>query len=369
MSTWIDSPDALRARIARPPERIGLDTEFIRERTYWPQLALVQLALGGEPGSDDDGILLVDALAPGMTAALAPLLADPGVLKLMHSPSEDLVAFQHACGTLPAPLFDTQAAAALVGLGAGLGYQTLVRSVTGVELAKGETRSDWMRRPLSAAQLDYAADDVRHLHALHATLQAKLDAAGRSDWLAEDCARQLASAAHEGGDPWPHLAQRAAQTLDAPAQRRLLRLLRWRETQARASDRPRGWLLDTALAVTLARRDPADRSSFHALLDAAPKAPRSLRDALWQALNTPLDDEADAPLAHDEAANKVRLRALRDAVAELAADLGIPDAVLAPRRLLEGLLDGRGWTGALGGWRRGVLEPRLAPLLDPTPAR
>jgi ribonuclease D len=359
MTHWIDTPDALRARLANPPAAIGLDTEFIRERTYWPQLALVQIALG----ETDDDILLVDPLQPGMCEALAPLLADASVLKLMHSPSEDLVAFRHACNALPAPLFDTQAAAALCGLGAGLGYQKLVQAVTGVELAKGETRSDWLRRPLSPAQLDYAADDVRHLHALHRELQSQLAAAGRDAWLAEDSARQLTNAASDEGDRWPHLAMRSAQFLDAAGQRRLLRLLRWRETQARSSDRPRSWILDNELAATLARANPADRTAFQKLLDAAPKAPRGLRDALWQALTTPLPDEADAPLARGDDRDKKQLRALQDAVAAVAAEQQLPEGVLASRKLLEALQDGGGWTGPLAGWRRTLLEPRLSPLL------
>ncbi|QNN47043.1 ribonuclease D [Thermomonas brevis] len=359
MTHWIDTPDALRARLVNPPAAIGLDTEFIRERTYWPQLALVQIALG----ETDDDILLVDPLKPGMCEALAPLLADASVLKLMHSPSEDLVAFWHACKTLPAPLFDTQAAAALCGLGAGLGYQKLVQAVTGVELAKGETRSDWLRRPLSPAQLDYAADDVRHLHALHRELQSRLAAAGREAWLAEDSARQLANAASDEGDRWPHLSMRSAQFLDAAGQRRLLRLLRWRETQARSSDRPRSWILDNELAATLARANPADRTAFQRLLDAAPKAPRGLRDALWQALTTPLPDEADAPLARGDDRDKKQLRALQDAVAAVAAEQQLPEGVLASRKLLEALQDGGGWTGPLAGWRRTLLEPRLSPLL------
>ncbi|WP_240127097.1 ribonuclease D [Thermomonas alba] len=357
MTHWIDTPDALRARLAHPPAVVGLDTEFIRERTYWPQLALVQIALA------PDTILLVDPLVPGMCQALAPLLADPAVLKVMHSPSEDLVAFKHACKVLPAPLFDTQAAAALCGLGAGLGYQKLVQALTGVELAKGETRSDWLRRPLSPAQLDYAADDVRHLHALHETLDARLQALGRSAWLAEDSARQLANAGDDEGERWPHLALRSAQFLDAAGQRRLLRLLRWREAQARLRDRPRSWILDNELAVALARQAPADPQALQALLDAAPKAPRGLRDALWQALTTPLADEAEAPLARGEERDKRQLRALQEAVAALAAELDLPEGVLASRRLLETLQDGGGWTGALAGWRRALLEPRLAPLL------
>lgn len=360
MTHWINTPDALRARISRLPASIGLDTEFIRERTYWPQLALVQIALS--PAEDD--ILLIDPLAAGMAEALVPLLTDTRVLKLMHSPSEDLVAFQHTCGTLPAPLFDTQAAAALCGMGAGLSYQKLVVSVTGIELSKGETRSDWLRRPLSDAQLAYAADDVRHLHAAHTALQAKLDALQRSSWLEEDCARQLSNASENEGERWPHLGLRSAQFLDAPSQRRLLRLLRWREAQARSSDRPRSWILDNELAVTLARQNPADRYGLNTLLDAAPKSPRSLRDALWQALSTPLSDEQDAPLVRGEERDKKQLRALQDAVAGVAATLAIPEGTLASRRLLEGLQDGNGWTGQLAGWRQQVLQPHLAPLLS-----
>lgn len=367
MTLWIDTPEALRARTADLPSTLGLDTEFIRERTYWPQLALVQIALGphAQDGlAEDDRILLVDARAAGMCAALAPLLANASVLKLMHSPSEDLVAFSHACNTLPAPLFDTQAAAALAGVGTGLSYQKLVQTVTGVDLPKGETRSDWMRRPLSPPQLEYAADDVRHLHALHANLQDRLTALGRVDWLDEDSSRQLANASHPDADPWPHLGLRSARSLDAAGQHRLLRLLRWREAMARTSDRPRGWILDNELAVVLARRNPDSRDAFQTLLDAAPKAPRGLRDALWNALCNPLEDESEAPLAHDEERDRKRLRTLQDAVAAAAAELGIPESVLASRRLLEGLLNGSGWSGALAGWRRRVLEPRLGPLLD-----
>ena len=156
---WISEPADLAARIARPPSRVGLDTEFIRERTYWPQLALAQLAIG-------DDILLIDTLVPGMCEALAPLLADPSVLKVMHSASEDVVALKRACGTPPTPLFDTQIAAAIAGIGAGMGYQRIVQEVLGVTLAKGEQRSDWLRRPLTPAQLEYAADDVVHLLSL-----------------------------------------------------------------------------------------------------------------------------------------------------------------------------------------------------------
>lgn len=359
MTSWIDRPETLSERLAgwAGQPLVALDTEFIRERTYYPQLALVQLAVPGE-------ILLVDPLVEGMDAALRPLLTDPGVTKLMHSASEDLQALQRGCGALPAPLFDTQSAAALCGLGAGLGYQKLVEQVTGVQLAKGETRSDWLRRPLSESQKEYAADDVRHLHEVHAFLAAELARLGRHAWLAEDAERALRNAADEGDDPWPHLALRSAQTLDAEGQARLARLLRWREAQARRTDRPKGWVLDNELAVALARRVPRNLSEFHAVLDRHPKAPRKARGELWEVLSAPLSDEEQSiPLANGDSLDKARLKALQQGVAAVAAEHELPEGLLGARKHLEALLAGRGWPDALQGWRRRLLEPALSPLL------
>ena len=362
MNRWISDPAVLQAHLANPPAHVGLDTEFIREKTFWPQLALVQLAIGDE-------ILLIDPLVPGMCEPLAALLGDPAVLKVMHSASEDLVAFKRACGVVPAPLFDTQVAAALAGIGGGMGYQRLVQERLGVALPKGETRSDWLRRPLSPSQLEYAADDVHYLDALYTDLAARLDALHRRDWLDEDTARMRAAASETGNERWPHLSLRSAQFLDAAGQRRLLRLLRWRDAYARDHDRPRNWILDNELATSLARNPPIDRAGLQRELDAQPKAPRSLGDAIWQALQTALPDEAQAPSARFEERDKATLRRLQDAVAERSAELGLPDGVLASKRWLEALLDGHDWPGALAGWRRGQLEPRLAPLLAAGAAR
>jgi ribonuclease D len=136
VTVWIRDPAELTARLATASSRVGLDTEFVRERTWWPQLALVQIALDDAQGS----ILLADPLAPGITDALAPMLADPAVVKVMHSASEDLVALKRHCGVVPSPLFDTQIAAALAGVGAGIGYQRLVQETLGVA-------SSWRCRP------------------------------------------------------------------------------------------------------------------------------------------------------------------------------------------------------------------------------
>jgi ribonuclease D len=362
MRVWISDPAALQAHFTHAPARIGLDTEFIRERTYWPQLALVQIAL--DDANDEPTVLLIDPLVPGMAAALAPILANEAILKVMHSPSEDLVAFKHACGVVPKPLFDTQQAAALAGIGAGVGFQKLVDQLTGVTLAKGETRSDWLRRPLSPSQLEYAADDVVHLAAMHDALDGMLAQLGRRGWLVEDAVRTIGNAENEAPERWPHLSLRGAQFLDAGAQRRLVRLLRWRDAYARDNDRPRGWILDNELAVAIARTPPADRDALQAQLDAHPQAPRKLGDTIWSALNTPLPDEADTPDASvGETRDKQRLKKLQDAVSKRSVELGLPDGVLASRRWLQALLDDGRWPAALAGWRREALEPSLAPLL------
>lgn len=356
---WIDHPDALRERLQAwgPQPTLALDTEFIRERTYYPQLALVQLAVPGDA-------LLVDPLVPGMADALRPLLLDESVLKLMHSASEDLQALLRGCQAVPAPLFDTQVAAAMAGMGAGLGYQKLVEQVTGVALEKGETRSDWLRRPLSDAQLHYAAEDVLHLHALHDVLQARLAQLDRLHWLRADTDRAVRNARADAEDPYPHLGVRSAQSLDAEGQARLCRLLRWRDQEARRADRPKSWVLDNELAVALSRRPPDDFHRFNDLLDRHPKAPRKSRRELWEAVSAPLTAaELDLPLASTDQVDKARLKRLQEAVAAVAEARQLPEGLLCARRHLETLLEGRGWPEALHGWRRDLLEPVFAPLL------
>ena len=243
----------------------------------------------------------------------------------------------------------------------------ILEQITGTSLAKGETRSDWLRRPLSPAQLEYAADDVRHLDALHDATSGRLRELGREAWLAEDVERMLASADRDEGETWPHLALRSAQFLDAAGQRRLLRLLRWRERHAREHDLPRSWVLDNELAVALSRDPPIDEAGLQRQLDATPKSPRRLAAAIWQALSTALPDEDGMPMAAGDP-DRNAIRRLQDAVARRSGELGLPDGVLGSRRHLEALLESGQWPPALQGWRRDELEPVLAPLLAPAPA-
>jgi ribonuclease D len=355
MHAWIASSAELDGFLgsASGAARMGLDTEFVRERTYHAQLALVQIAIDGRIG-------LVDPLALEHPEPLLQALRGPA-LKLMHSPSEDLQALAHHYGVVPAPFFDTQIAAALTGFGAGIGYQRLVESALGVTLQKGETRSDWLRRPLSESQQRYAAEDVLHLEALYQLLAERLDRLGRRGWLDEDCNRMLESAANVGIDPQPHLSMRPAQRMNAQAQARLRRLLLWREAEARATDKPRGWILDNDTALRLAERPPRDRGSFEEFLDSQPKAPRRKRDPLWDLLQQPLaGEDLDIPLAtQTPETDKGALRALQEEVAAIAAEMELPEGLLCARRHLETLLLGGPWPLALCGWREQLLRSRL----------
>ena len=232
MADWIDTTEPLLELMPHAPATFGLDTEFMRISTFFPRLALIQLAFG-------DRIALIDPAAQIELDALGALLADPARVVVMHSASEDLEALATRFPRGIAQLFDTQIAAAFAGLGAGLGYQKLVREILGVDLPKAETRSDWLRRPLTPQQLEYAAHDVVHLDALHAVLTERVAQRGYTAWLAEDCARLIDRARQREPDPEPQTALRGAADWKTDRQALLRRVLRWREAAARRTDTPR----------------------------------------------------------------------------------------------------------------------------------
>lgn len=336
---------------------VMVDTEFVRERTFYPELALIQVG-------NADQILLLDAPALGRDPTLQAFLAN-STLKVMHSASEDLQAFQHALGTLPSRLFDTQIAAALCGMDGGLSFQKLVLHFTGVSLEKGETRSDWLQRPLSEAQLKYAADDVRYLQTPFEALQTKLRELGREAWHAEDCQRLLDNAASSSADTQPHLAVKAAQNLTPAAQARLRQLLLWRDRIAERDNRPKNWILDAPLAVQLSEAPPKDSTEFRNRLDSYPKSPRKHRDEVWQIFSRTLGaEDLDIPLARAlEPEEKNTLKRLQSAVTEQAKRLGIEETTLCSRRHLETLIQENRWSATLNGWRRQHLAAAFAAIL------
>ncbi len=359
---WIDSPGRLQEwvdRHASTAHAIGMDTEFVRESTFFPKLALIQMAVATD-------VALVDPLAFAPTVIEGWLGQSTGAV-LMHSASEDIEALRTLLPEGPPRLFDTQIAAAFVGLGAGVGYQKLVAALLAIDLPKDVTRSDWTRRPLSDAQHAYAVQDVVHLAVLHDQLTARLHARGYFEWFVEDCAR-LARRAQSAADLQPQLGLRGAASWPLAAIARLRDLLLWREAAARRHDVPRGWLLRDEHCIDLALDPPADAAT----LEARTRGQRSLRHALrmelWSHLQQRLDDDfVRATLRPDEplkGARRHAFDAMRARVDAEAARLDLPPGLLCPRRALERYIAAREWPAELDGWRRGVLEPALAPLLD-----
>lgn len=358
LADWIERSDALHSLLENAPATIGLDTEFMRVDTFLPRLALVQIEIDGR-------IALIDPTTGVDPAPLATVLADPARVCVMHSASEDLEAFATWSCSI-AQLFDTQIAAAFAGLGAGLGYQKLVREIAGIEVPKAETRSDWLRRPLSAEQLEYAAQDVVHLPALHVELGARVAQRGYAAWLAEDCASMLERARKREADPEPQVAMRGAADWPRERQALLRRVLRWRDATARTIDRPRSWLLDDAHALDLTARPPLDADE----LTERTKGQRALRSPQ----RTELLAVLAAPLVTDELQfmpiprapslrEKTTITAMKEVVAARATELDLPEGLLCARRHLESLLATRTWPSTLEGWRSSVLHDALMALL------
>ncbi len=362
MSTaWIDRASALAADALGGAAVIGLDTEFMRRNTFYPKLALIQLAAG-------ERHWLIDPLAFDAGPLLRDLL-DHRRCCVMHSAGEDLEVLAPLLGGATMRLFDTQIAAAMCGMGASLSYQKLVATLLGIELPKGETRSDWLHRPLSAGQFDYAEQDVAYLETLHARLSERLQRRARTAWHAEDCARLVQRAQRNGSDadPQPQRAFRTAAEWPRAAQARLRRVLRWRDAAARRLDKPRPWLLDDASALALAQHPPETPNALYERTRAQRALRGPQRAELFSLLRAPIDtDELAelAPIPHaPRGESKAAVGAMKTAVDAMAHELDLPAGLLCPRRLIEEYAVTRQWPDGLEGWRRSLLEPKLAALL------
>lgn len=359
--------DACRAR-----ERVALDTEFMRTRTFHAKAALFQLC-------DGDTCYLVDPLVIEDLSPLAALLEDARVTKLMHSCGEDLEVCAHRLGAVPAPLVDTQVLAAFVGHGLSVGYQRLVGNELGIELEKSETRTDWLQRPLSVAQLRYAAEDVAFLPRLHECLEARLAAqAWRMQWAAEECAAIVPRfrARMRSSDP---AAIGGAWRLRPRALAALAGLHAWREREARERDLPRSWVVPDAALLRIAETGATSDATL-AAIDELPESSRrrhgrALLAAVAAAAAMPEEDLPPVLPAPPGPAETRRVKALREVVQQRAEALGIAPEMLARRRELEELVRSTGGSdreerqslALLEGWRRVAIGEELQRLVEAMP--
>ncbi len=353
-AAWIDRPGALTP--PRDDNVVGLDTEFMRRNTYYPKLALVQAAHA-------DRRWLIDPLAYDAGTDMRALVS--GHCCVMHSAGEDLEALAPLLDDAPMRLFDTQIAAALCGMGPGLSYQKLVAQLLDVEIPKDETRSDWLQRPLSSSQLEYAEQDVAYLAPLHARLAAELETRGRDQWHAQDCARlvQRARDRQDHVDAQPQRALSAAADWPPEVQARLRRILLWRESAARKLDKPKPWILDDAHALSLAQQPPRNA---HGLFERT-RGQRALRGPersellrLLHARATPEELAELEPIPPTpRGSTRHAVDAMRKTVRTVATELDLPPGLLCPRRLVEQFAVTRKWPDELQGWRADLLQAEL----------
>lgn len=328
---------------------IGLDTEFVRERTFFPQPGLVQL-------SDGHRVWLLDPIGRNDFPCFSQILEDSNISKVLHSVGEDLEIFRLLTGSLPQPLFDTQIAAAMLGRPLQCRYEHLVEHCFGVELPGGQARSNWCKRPLSTSLLHYAAQDVIWLPRLQQLLSEALDKQQRLQWLAEDCKRLIAAAAQEqAGQPLARI--KGAGRLDDQALAWLQRLVDWRDSQARERDLPRGFVLRDEAMIELARR-AGDLTTLKPAIQALPHpVRRRYEDVFLQLLGGAPPEPAQRPpeLTELNPQQRTALKQAQAAVSTLAEELAVDPALIASKRELARVIRGErpdwldGWRGQLLG--------------------
>ena len=347
----------------RKADTIGVDTEFFRERTFFPIVGLVQLNADGE-------LFLVDPLAVPLQDALADTLADQSKSKIFHSASEDLQLFEHCCGVLPKPLIDTQIAASFAGIGPSVAYQRLVHHVTGQELPKDQTRSNWLERPLTEKQLRYAVQDVEFLLQIWDTLSAEIEARGSLSWCLEEMRRV---GEPESAFPTPEACFariKGAARLQPTAQARLRHLAAWRERTARAADVPRSFIIRDGALVDIAKRPPQNRNVLGSSDLMHPSAVRKYGKGLIEALQVDNGDGpkvALLPRAELNSSDTAVLAELQTLVRAQAEHLDLPPELLARKRDLVELFQRDELEHAplvLTGWRLQVIGETLLEAMD-----
>lgn len=363
---YIDSQDALvnACQQWQQAEFLALDTEFIRRDTFYPIAGLIQVGAFGE-------CWLVDPLAIDDWQDFSAVLNNAGVVKVLHSCSEDLEVFERLCATLPAPLLDSQIGAGLAGWGEGLSYQKLVAHCLDVHVEKGETRSNWLQRPLTQSQRHYAALDVAYLQDIYPILRRQLDEQGRLQWWQQDCQQLIAQAAQGSSPDEYYLKNKSLWKLNGQQRLILQRLCAWREEQARERDVPRGRIFKDPVCFEIARRQCSSSTELSRIKDLSPASIRRYGDTVLEIVSQAIQEASHShppagprPLSAEQSQ---QLAVLRDQLQRSADTLGLPAGLLLRKRDLEELVRHRRSPEELAPWRRELLVDDLLQRLKESP--
>ena len=337
----IESSEALRLLIEQESscDVVIVDTEFMRTNTFYPEVALVQLCfVTGD--SVSDMAWLIDPLKIDNPEPLAVLLTNPDVLKVLHSASEDLEVFQRWLGVLPQPLFDTQRAAALLDRGFGLGYRALVQDICAVDLPKGETRSDWLQRPLTESQCDYAGLDVTWLLLVWRELNEQCMRQEKLHWVLADGSDAISVL---GTDVYKlHTRIKTAWKLNSRQLGILIAVCRWREETARSRNKPRSWIIDDQVCLKLALQDPRTADALRDDIGLPSPVVRRYGEELLDLLTAHREvPDLDLPVKLPpplDAAQRDQVKKLKAEVREIAVTLAVAPEVLVYSKDYELLL-------------------------------
>jgi len=348
-----------------PKNAIACDTEFVRTQTYWPQLCIIQIALDGQQ-------FAVDVLADLDSTHLQELLLNSSEQTIYHAAKQDMEALYSVYDRLPQAIFDTQVGAALLGFQPQIGYAGLVGELLDIDVPKDQTRTDWSRRPLTDAQIDYALNDVAHLHEVFDIIIARLRGLGRYEWAIEDSNLMLDPSLYyiDSDAAWRRLA--SVPYLPVAVQARARRLAAWREDRARDSDRPRQWILADKALLAVANDNPGDPEALARIEGIPPAVARKQGRRIIEILHTANADlGANEMDLHQEPIpvppDKNEVKRLSGIVRSEAEKLGIAPEILATRKDVTGILAGRDDLRVLNGWRREIIGERLLEAADPEP--
>jgi ribonuclease D len=340
---------------------LAMDTEFLREKTYFPKFCLLQVAT-------DRVAACIDPLALKDLAPLTDLIYSPAVIKVLHSARQDLEIFYHLYGKVPAPIFDTQIAAPLLGLGEQISYGALVAETLGIHLSKAHSRTDWSRRPLTPEQLRYAADDVIYLAQAYQQMRKRLDTLQRTQWLEQEFSDLVQPEVYESNpdSAW----QRVSGFLQLKGRQLsvLKELAAWREQAARKQDLPRGWLIKDEVLLDLARQQPQDSDALSHVRGLDERTQKKYGATLCGLVKEALER---GPMNLDLKARPAKRTPEQEALLDLmmavvrlrAAQHTLSPSVLASRKDLEQLLDGHDDAKLSKGWRHSIAGEELAALL------
>ncbi|MSP27770.1 MAG: ribonuclease D [Methylococcales bacterium] len=361
---YINHPDQLPKLCEQIQQAawIALDTEFLREKTYYPKFCLLQIATL-------DWVACVDPIALPDLSALFAAIYNPAIVKVFHSCRQDLEIFFQITGKLPEPIFDTQIAAPILGFQDNPGYAMLVSSLLNINLSKAHTRADWSKRPLTADEIDYAADDVIYLCQIYQMMTQKLTELGRIDWLTQDFAELTNTDHYEVKPEKAWLRIKGQNKLTGKQLSIIQTVAEWREKTAQAEDRPKNWLLRDELLFELAKLQPETVTDLAGVRGISERALQRYGKDLCQ-LITIAKNRPPIPLTlKDRPAKKNQQQeAILDILTALvrirAEENELNPTILASRKELEALLfNGDDECPLLHGWRYAMVGRELVGLL------